>query len=48
VVAAFCVGGDGGFVTYDNPETVKMKANYCKEKGLGVRLLMSFDRFLLT
>jgi chitinase len=41
VVAAFCVGGDGGFVTYDNPETVKMKANYCKEKGLGVRLLMS-------
>jgi chitinase len=36
VVAAFCVGGDGGFVSYDNPETVKMKANYCKEKGLGV------------
>lgn len=35
VVAAFCVGGDGGFVSYDNPETVKIKANYCKEKGLG-------------
>jgi chitinase len=37
VVAAFCTGGDGGFVTYDNPETVKMKAGYCREKGLGVR-----------
>ena len=36
VVAAFCTGGDGGFVTYDNPETVKMKAGYCREKGLGV------------
>lgn len=36
VVGAFCAGGDGGFVSYDNPETVKMKANYCKEKGLGV------------
>ncbi|KUJ24360.1 chitinase [Mollisia scopiformis] len=35
VVAAFCTGGDGGFVTYDNPETVKLKANFCKEKGLG-------------
>lgn len=36
VVAAFCVGGDGGFVSYDNPETVKLKANYCREKRLGV------------
>jgi len=36
VVAAFCVGGDGGFVTYDNPETVKIKAAYCREKQLGV------------
>ncbi|KAF4626974.1 hypothetical protein G7Y89_g11184 [Cudoniella acicularis] len=35
VVAAFCTGGDGGFVTYDNPETVKMKANFCRERGLG-------------
>ncbi|PMD20929.1 glycoside hydrolase family 18 protein [Hyaloscypha hepaticicola] len=35
VVAAFCTGEDGGFVTYDNPETVKMKANYCIERGLG-------------
>lgn len=36
VVAALCTGGDGGFVSYDNPDTVKMKANYCTEKGLGV------------
>lgn len=36
-VAAQCVGGDGGFVTYDNPETVKTKAAFCKQKGLGVR-----------
>ncbi|KAI0384230.1 glycoside hydrolase family 18 protein [Hypomontagnella monticulosa] len=36
--AASCVGGDGGFVTYDNPDTVKMKAAYCKQKGLGVSL----------
>ncbi|KAH8679994.1 chitinase [Tricladium varicosporioides] len=35
VVAAFCTGGDGGFVTYDNPETVKMKANFCRERELG-------------
>ncbi|KAK0657138.1 glycoside hydrolase [Cercophora newfieldiana] len=33
--AAQCVGGDGGFITYDNPETVKMKATFCKQKGLG-------------
>lgn len=36
VIAAQCVGGDGGFVTYDNPETVKMKAAFCRQKGLGV------------
>ena len=36
LVAAFCVGGDGGFVSYDNPDTVKLKANYCREKRLGV------------
>lgn len=35
-VAAQCVGGDGGFVTYDNPDTVKVKAAFCKQKGLGV------------
>lgn len=45
VVAAYCTGGDGGFVTYDNPDTVKTKANYCRQKGLGVRYirLMSFN-----
>ncbi|EPQ63467.1 Bgt-939 [Blumeria graminis f. sp. tritici] len=35
VVAASCYGGDGGFVTYDNPDTVRIKAKYCREKGLG-------------
>jgi chitinase len=35
-VAAQCVGADGGFVSYDNPDTVKMKAAFCKQKGLGV------------
>ncbi|KAK4105673.1 glycoside hydrolase family 18 protein [Parathielavia hyrcaniae] len=34
-VAAHCVGADGGFVTYDNPETVQVKATYCKQKVLG-------------
>ncbi|KAJ3471280.1 hypothetical protein MRS44_001379 [Fusarium solani] len=34
-VAAQCVGADGGFVTYDNPDTVKIKAGFCKQKGLG-------------
>lgn len=33
-VAAFCVGGDGGLVTYDNPETVRMKAGFVKEQNL--------------
>lgn len=32
--AAYCVGGDGGFVTYDNPTTVKMKAKFVKQQGL--------------
>lgn len=39
--AAQCVGGDGGFITYDNPDTVKMKATFCKQKGLGVSLIHS-------
>lgn len=39
-VAAQCVGGDGGFVTYDNPDTVKVKANFCRQKGLGVSHLV--------
>ncbi|PQE23067.1 glycosyl hydrolase family 18 protein [Rutstroemia sp. NJR-2017a WRK4] len=34
-IGAFCVGGDGGWVSYDNPQTVQMKANYCKQKRLG-------------
>lgn len=36
MVAASCAGGDGGFVSYDSPDTVRMKASYCKQKGLGV------------
>ncbi|KAL1907142.1 hypothetical protein Sste5344_007093 [Sporothrix stenoceras] len=35
VVAAQCVGGDGGFVSYDNPDTVRIKAAFCKQKSLG-------------
>lgn len=35
VGAAFCVGGDGGFVTYDNPLTVQLKARFVKEQRLG-------------
>jgi chitinase len=35
LAAAFCVGGDGGFVSYDNPETVEIKAAYCRQKRLG-------------
>lgn len=40
-VGAYCVGGDGGFVTYDNPETVRARAVCCKQKGLelGVSLV---------
>lgn len=33
-VAAYALGGDGGFVSYDMPCTVKMKARYVKERGL--------------
>jgi len=32
--ATFCHGGDGGFVTYDNPVTVKMKAKFVKQNDL--------------
>ena len=35
VGAAFSVGGDGGFVTYDNHQTVQMKADYVRRLGLG-------------
>jgi chitinase len=34
-IAAFCIGGDGGFVTYDNVDTVAAKARYAKSRGLG-------------
>lgn len=33
--AAWCVGGDGGWVSYDNPTTVKLKADYAKNNRLG-------------
>ncbi|KAF2153690.1 glycoside hydrolase family 18 protein [Myriangium duriaei CBS 260.36] len=35
VVAAYSIGGDGGFVTYDNVDTVTIKAGYVKSRGLG-------------
>ncbi|OAA62694.1 chitinase 18-3 [Niveomyces insectorum RCEF 264] len=34
VVGAQCVGGDGGFVSYDNPETVETKVEFCRQKSL--------------
>ena len=33
--AACCLGGDGGFVTYDNPRTVQLKAAFAKQSSLG-------------
>lgn len=33
--AACCLGGDGGFVTYDNPQTVQLKAAFAKQSRLG-------------
>ena len=35
VQAVFCIGGDGGFVSFDDPKTVRAKAVYAKQKGLG-------------
>ncbi|KAF1912563.1 chitinase 1 precursor [Ampelomyces quisqualis] len=35
VGAAYCIGGDGGFVTYDTPQTVRMKAEYVRHNALG-------------
>ena len=32
--AAFCVGGDAGFVTYDNAATVAKKANFVRDMRL--------------
>lgn len=34
VGAAYCVGDDGGFITYDTPQTVQMKARYVRQNGL--------------
>ncbi|KAL8802241.1 MAG: hypothetical protein Q9182_003961 [Xanthomendoza sp. 2 TL-2023] len=33
-VAAYCVGGDGGLVTYDNPETVWTKGQFVRSQKL--------------
>ncbi|KAL8649832.1 MAG: hypothetical protein Q9226_005411 [Calogaya cf. arnoldii] len=33
-VAAYCIGGDGRLVTYDNPETVRMKVDYVGQQQL--------------
>lgn len=33
--AVYCVGGDGGFVTYDDARTVQMKAQFALKEGLG-------------
>jgi len=35
VGAIYSIGSDGGFVTYDDPRTVHMKAQYAKQQGLG-------------
>ena len=34
VGAAFCVDGDGGFVTYDNPATIALKSEFVKSQRL--------------
>lgn len=36
-ISAYCAGGIDGFIAYDNPETVREKADFCKQKGYGVR-----------
>lgn len=35
VGGAYCVGGDGGFVSYDDPKSVGMKAEFAKQQKLG-------------
>lgn len=47
-ISAQCVGGDGGFVTYDNPDTVKAKAAFAKQKGLAVSAVGSISCFFFT
>lgn len=46
--AAYCVGGGSGFVSYDNPETVKTKAAFVKQKGLGVSLSVLFSSIKMS
>lgn len=48
VIGAYSIGGDGGFISYDNPETVSIKARYCLERGLGVCLIILFYLLHLT
>ncbi|KAI9759637.1 MAG: Vacuolar protein sorting-associated protein 53 [Chaenotheca gracillima] len=33
--AAMCIGDDSGFVTYDNPESVRLKATYVRQRAMG-------------
>lgn len=33
-MATYCIGGDGGFVSYDNPTSVQIKARWAKSMGL--------------
>ena len=35
VGAVYSIGGDGGFVTFDDPRTVQRKAEFAKQQGLG-------------
>ena len=35
VGAIYCIGDDGGFVTYDNPHSVELKAKFAMERNLG-------------
>lgn len=45
--AAYCVSsGSTGFTSYDNPDTVKMKAAFVKQKGLGVCIQQIFPNAL--
>lgn len=47
-IAAYCAGGEQGFVAYDNPETVREKANFCKKKGLGVSAIVCWEMLCVS